>query len=224
MLPPILRGRGLGPFTNGKFRSAKARARCRALCPQVEQFENRTLLSAVFVAEDAAAQGSWQGVYGAQGSALAGAATALPAWAQVAISGDYLYTWAATTTNPRGLQQPAPATGRAALAWQTWGTTTFDVNLTDGLTHDVSLYAVDWESLGRREQFQVTDAASGAVLDTEVLTNFSGGVYLTWGLSGHVLIRVTSLDAGGYTSLSTAVVSGLFLESGATAPPPPPPA
>src|SRR5208283_2013622 len=105
--------------------------------------------SAVFVAEDAAAQGSWQGVYGAQGSALAGAATALPAWAQVAISGDYLYTWAATTTDPRGLQQPAPATGRAALAWITWGTTTFDVNLTDGLTHDVSLYAVDWESLGR---------------------------------------------------------------------------
>ncbi len=43
---------------------------------------------------------------------------------------------------------------------------TIDVNLTDGLAHQVALYRVDWDGWGRSLRAEVVDAATGAVLDT----------------------------------------------------------
>ena len=80
-----------------------------------------------------------------------------------------------------------------------------DVNLTDGQAHDLTLYAVDWSNIGRSEQIQITSAATGAVLDTETLSNFYSGVYLQWKLSGSVVITVKTL-AG-----ADSVLSGIFL-------------
>ena len=85
------------------------------------------------------------------------------------------------------------------------------MNLTDGQVHPVSLYAVDWDSTGRSEQIQVLDGSSGAVLNTQTISNFSGGEYLTWNVSGNVEFKVTSL-AG-----ANAVVSGLFIGAGSSA-------
>jgi hypothetical protein len=90
--------------------------------------------------------------------------------------------------------------------WYSSSSFTIDVNLTDGQVHDLALYAVDWDSAGRNEQIQVIDATSGAVLDTETLSSFSGGVYLQRAISGHVRIVVT--NTGG----NNAVVSGLLLD------------
>jgi hypothetical protein len=53
----------------------------------------------------------------------------------------------------------------------------------------------------------VVDAASGAVLDSENLAGFEGGAYLSWTLSGHVVLRVVS---------TSGVVSGLFFGGGST--------
>ena len=80
------------------------------------------------------------------------------------------------------------------------------VNLTDGQAHDLTLYAVDWSNIGRSEQIEVTSAATGAVLDTETLSNFYGGVYLQWKLSGSVVITVKTLAGGN------AVLSGIFFD------------
>ena len=82
-----------------------------------------------------------------------------------------------------------------------------NVSLTDGTAHDIALYAIDWDNQGRSEQIQITNAATGAVLDTETVSNFSGGVYLDWRVSGDVAITVTRL-AG-----PSAVLSGLFLDA-----------
>ena len=84
---------------------------------------------------------------------------------------------------------------------------TINVNLGDGQVHDLALYAVDWDNKGRSEQIQVINAATGAVLDTETLSSFSGGEYLQWAVSGDVEIKVTSLVS------ASAVVSGLFLDA-----------
>src|SRR5262249_19218860 len=124
----------------------------------------------------------------------------------VGITGASTYTWAATTTDPRALENPPSGSGRSAQTWYSPTSFTFDIDLTDGQSHDVALYAVDWTNGGRQEKFQVIDAATGAVLDTETLSSFSGGAYLQWQISGHVLIRVTRL-AG-----TNAVVSGLFFD------------
>ena len=47
---------------------------------------------------------------------------------------------------------------------------------------------------GRTEQIQVLDGSSGAVLDTQTISNFHGGEYLTWNVCGHVRFQVTCLD------------------------------
>jgi hypothetical protein len=79
------------------------------------------------------------------------------------------------------------------------------VGLSDGQQHDLELYFLDWDSLGRSEQVQISDAASGAVLSTQSVSSFSSGVYLDYAVSGNVVITITNL-AG-----KNAVLSGLFL-------------
>ena len=81
-----------------------------------------------------------------------------------------------------------------------------DVDLTDGLTHDLSLYLLDWDSTSRAETVQISDALTGSVLSTQQVKPFHTGTYLTWAISGNVVITTTKL-AG-----ANAVVSGLFFE------------
>ena len=59
-----------------------------------------------------------------------------------------------------------------------------DVNLTDGQIHDLELYFLDWCQPGRSEQVQISNATTGAVLDTETISSFSTGVYLDWAVAG----------------------------------------
>src|SRR5262249_20107888 len=122
------------------------------------------------------------------------------------ITGAINYTWSTDTSDLRSLQNAA-GTGRIAAIWYTAGTESFNLNLTDGQTHRIAVYAVDWDGFGggRSERFDVIDNATGAVLDTETLSNFQNGAYLVWDLSGSVTIRVTNLNPN-----SNAVVSGIF--------------
>jgi uncharacterized membrane protein YkoI len=159
--------------------------------------------TAALVRRDATTQGNWVGAYGSLGYDVAGATPNLPPSAGLSVPGAATWTWAASTTDPRALQSPG-GTGRSASTW--YGNFTIDV-ITDAQLYDLALYAVDWDNQGRREQIQAIDAATGKVLDTEVLSSFSGGAYLQWAVSGHVQIRVTRL-AG-----PNAVISGLFLDA-----------
>jgi hypothetical protein len=66
---------------------------------------------------------------------------------------------------------------------------------------------VDWDSNGRSQRIEVLDAATGAVLDTRMVSGFNSGVWLSWDLTGSVQFRFTRL--GGYN----AVLSGVFFDS-----------
>jgi hypothetical protein len=119
----------------------------------------------------------------------------------VAAVGAAQYTWAGSTADPRGLSLPAG--GRLAATWYA-DTFALDVNLTDGQTHRVGVYLLDWDAQGRSARVDVVDAATGAVLDSRTASAFQGGTYLSWDLGGHVRLVVT--NTGG----ANAVVSGLF--------------
>jgi hypothetical protein len=162
--------------------------------------------SASFALSDVTTQGNWRGVYGADGYALADNGTSLPAYARLSISGAASWTWAAATADPRAPQDPIDA-GRRASCWYSGASFTYDLELTDGATHRVGLYAVDWDQDNSRAQrVEVIDAATSTVLDARDLANFTGGQYLAWDLRGHVQIRITHL--GG----ANAVVGGLFFD------------
>jgi hypothetical protein len=70
----------------------------------------------------------------------------------------------------------------------------------------VSVYAVDWDSQGRSETIQVLDGTTLAILDSQTLSPFTNGVWLSWDVSGHVKIIATDLTG------PNAVLSGVFFE------------
>jgi len=159
--------------------------------------------SATLVSEDTTTQGSWQGHYGGDGYDLANANPSLPSYATFSVSNQVNYTWADPTTDPRALQIPGSSTGFAAT-WYSNSTLAFDVDFTDGNTHQFALYALDWDLQGRSETIQILDVNSGTQLDSETISNFGSGVYLVWNLSGHVQVNVLPNNS------ANGVVSGVF--------------
>ena len=105
-------------------------------------------------------------------------------------AGESTYTWTTTSTDPRALQVPG-STNRVAAVWYSATSFTVDVNLADGQTHDLELYFLDWDSKGRSEQVQLSDAGTGKVLATETISSFTNGVYLDWKVSGNLVITIT---------------------------------
>ena len=164
--------------------------------------------TAAFLGTDATNKGAWRNAYGADGYDIAADTSAsnpkIPSYATLSITGAQTYVWAANTTDPRALQNAA-GTGHIASTWYSSGSMSFNLNVTDGKTHEVSLYAVDWDNQGRKEQVQVIDAATGTVLSTQTLNSFAAGDYLSWKISGNVVIKVTNLNPS-----KNAVISGLF--------------
>ena len=165
--------------------------------------------SATFVKTDTATQGSWKGVYGADGFMIAGDDTHQPAYGTVSKTA-WQVTW-----NGNGLTKDVRALERAGggadrMAGQ-WGTNDksydIDCNLTDSAVHQVSLYGLDWDLNGRSEDIQVLDAATGAILDTRDLNAYTGGKYLVWNVSGHVTFRV--INTSRWTN---PALSGIFFD------------
>ena len=166
---------------------------------------------AAFATLDTATQGNWQGVYGPDGYSIANDSQSLPSYATFSVSNQSNYTWSSNTTDPRSLERGG-GSGRIAACWYSASTFVFDINITDGSTRQVAVYALDWDSYlgGRSETVQILDGSTGTVLDSRTISGFSNGVYLVWKLSGHVKINVIFLSGGN------SVVSGVFFGGGQT--------
>ncbi len=95
--------------------------------------------------------------------------------------------------------------------WYSPTSFTINLNLTDGQTHRVALYFVDFDSGGRSQTVEIRDGTSNTLLDSRSLSAFTGGQYLVWSIRGNVKIVVTG------TAGPNGVVSGLFFQP---APPP----
>jgi hypothetical protein len=171
--------------------------------------------AAMFVKADTTTQGNWMGVYGADGYDLANGpqspANGQLSYGSYTVQNQSNWTWAASTSDPRALETDSQG-DRLAATWYSSANFSFDVNFTDGNTHQLALYVMDWDSKGRAETIQIMDATSGLALDTRTVpdspsptsANFVNGTYLVWNISGHVTIKVTS------NSGPNAVVSGIY--------------
>ncbi|HEU4782538.1 MAG TPA: protein kinase, partial [Ktedonobacterales bacterium] len=189
-------------------------------------------VQAAFVKVDTTTGGSWIGKYGGQGYMLApydvnhptnSPYSKIPGYLIVTITSASIYPWADGTTDPRALQKPpgAEGSGRIAACWYTNFSPTFtiDIGVTDGATHRLAMYLLDWDGYGsphgRVERIDAVNATTGKVLDSRTVgqangdTNandqFRNGKYLVWLVRGHVRFTVTNLN-------SNAVVSGIFFD------------
>jgi hypothetical protein len=165
--------------------------------------------TAAFLRTDTTTQGSWKSVYRSDGANVLGDSAAYPAYVAVTPPAAFYYVWASSTTDVRALLKRVSTTDRVAGCWYTasgaGASFTFDLNFADGQAHQVAIYAVDYDNYnGRAERFDILDT-SGNVLDSRSISDFTGGQYLVWNLSGHVTVRVTNTNAN-----SNAVMSGLF--------------
>jgi parallel beta-helix repeat protein len=177
--------------------------------------------SATFVKFDTTTKGSWSGVYGADGYVISQDSNiTIPTYAQVSSAGVSNYIWNSSTTDVRALQRPENRSAdgvhghdgpenlsnRIAACWFSWGSLSISTNLSDGNPHQIALYLLDWDSTARAETITVTDATTGAILDTRVFRtgSFTYGEYAVWTVTGNVNFQVTR------NSGANAVVSGIF--------------
>jgi hypothetical protein len=161
--------------------------------------------AATFVRTDISTAGTWKGVYGADGFNVIGNSASVPAYVTVTPSENSSWVWASSTSDTRALQKASSPADRMAACWYSSTSFSIDLAFNDSNTHPVAVYLVDWDNYnGRAERVDVIDANNN-LLDTRSVASFTGGQYLVWNLSGHVILRITNTNPS-----SNAVVSGLF--------------
>ncbi len=160
--------------------------------------------------QDTTTQGNWIANYGASGYDIVSGPTSLPAGDTVTPTGASTFTWTTTSTDPRALQVPG-SPNRVAAVWYSATSFSVDVNLGDGVAHDLELYLLDWTNSGRAETVQITDATTGAVLSNVAVRSFQSGEYLDYAVSGHIKITITNIGP------ANALLNGLFLNPTAAA-------
>ena len=168
-----------------------------------------------FVKNDATTKGDWKKAYGGDGYNTIGDVTKYPSFAQVSVTGSASSTWNSSTTDVRALQK-TNTVDRVAARWESSSFFMIDLNLTDGQTHRVALYGLDWDGNNRSQRVDVIDYATNTLLESRNISQFNGGQYLVWDIRGRVKITVNK--TGG----KSAVVSGLYFGGAAPAPTPTP--
>jgi len=174
--------------------------------------------TASFVAEDTTTLGNWKGVYGSEGWNVIGDTSgnnpSFPVDNDITPGAHSSGVWAAASLSPKALQ--VAQAGNGARMAGLWYQTSWSMNVNLAGTHKLALYLLDYTGAGYAEKIQVKDATTGYVYDTRTISNFTGGVYEVWNVTGDVNITFTS-TAGHF-----AVLSGIFLgDTGPKAPNPP---
>jgi hypothetical protein len=163
--------------------------------------------TAVYSGLDTTTQGAWTGKYGSNGEIITNDINTAAAFASISLTGDSPYTWAQSTSDPRALQSSSgSSTGIASCYFSPGSYFDVSLNLTDGNTHRIALYLLDWDSTVRGETITIMDAATNTVLSSQTFSGFHNGEYAIWNVKGNVVIQVL-LNSG-----ANAVVSGIFID------------
>ena len=142
-------------------------------------------------------RGNWRGVVGEEGYNVISSGNSYPGYVTVDVVGKTDYQWSDNTSDDRALATPS-GSSRVAGCWYSPTEFTVNLNFIDGGTHKLSMYFMDWDRVGRSQNVQVFDAATGVLLDTRMISNFADGVYLSWNVKGSIrvkLSRVSGLNA-----------------------------
>ena len=172
-----------------------------------------TAPAAALLGADDTTQGNWIGAYGALGAGpLQSGPPALPGLV-VSPAGQTATTLATGSSDPRALQGPGGGT-RGLAQWTSPTSFTVEVDDAADVPRRLELYMVDWDNSGRSQRLDEIDPATGGVIGSQTLSDFSAGRWLIFHVDGDVLFRFTSLAGPG------AVLNGLFEDPSAPATPP----
>ena len=161
--------------------------------------------AASFLGMNSTTGGSWAGVYGSEGVDISGVGYTLPSYAAVSTTG-VPFTWEASTTEARAPQN-LTGTDRVAADW--YGTSNsfdFSLSFTNGSTHQVALYVLDFDNQNRQESIQVLNPSTQAQLASVSVYPFTNGAYAIFNVSGSVIFRITKMSGGG------PALTGIFID------------
>ena len=154
---------------------------------------------------DRVTRGNWKGNKGAAGYITARDSQLLPSYASVATQRKLEWTWTGATADERVLQR-ANSDQRLAACWYEPSYFEVEVNFLDGLEHSLSVYCLDWDRAARSQRVEVLDFDTREVLHSYELQSFGEGVYLSYKITGRVILRLTKVQS------HNAVLSGLFFD------------
>jgi glucose/arabinose dehydrogenase len=165
---------------------------------------------ALFLGEDSITRGDWITRYGSSGAFLPPILTSWPAtFPQELVGASYYPLYG---SDPNFLEVPDSP-------WRVWpllygySSIIYNVGLADGRPWQVAIYVYD-DSI-YPEIVTVSDSVRDMVLDTQTVTNGSGGRYLVWNMEGKVAIQIRNPAPGAVQSR----VAGLFLDPFTNPPP-----
>ena len=161
-------------------------------------------------------QGSWLGAYGANGYALTGwnggDLVSIPN-AGFAVDQGQRFIWQNPSSDARALQSPDGATREATCAYDS-NQVKIHITFNAAYSGNIHVYAVDFDSLGRRETITINDGSGPQTASLNA--DFSQGAWVNAAVSvvagGTVTITVTR------TAGVNAVVSGVLLGGAPPAP------
>jgi subtilisin-like proprotein convertase family protein len=163
-----------------------------------------------FIGTDSFTKGNWVNRYGTEGYYIIGGGGIIPAWLKSFYPNELPYhNWIGAEADERALlRAPTIGSSRTIAALYSQEQIEIPFEFTDGRTHRLAFYIVDWDGKSRQQTFEITDADTGAILDTRTVSNFAGGKYLIWQMRGKFKVRIK--NAGGNSP--DALYSAIFID------------
>jgi len=150
------------------------------------------------------------GTYGSGGYVVAGdntypTAISLPGTVSYTNTGSGPFYYPSDYGLSSALQRP---NGPGRVASEFYASASFNVTLSFSTagTHRIALYMADYDNQNRTESVQAFDSHGNALTSATSVSNFTGGTYLLFNVSGSVTFTFTHI-AGG-----SAVLAGLFID------------
>lgn len=159
------------------------------------------IASATYLGRRDDLQGSWPEAFGARGAAIAALDPGLSPAASLQIT-DSVHIWENNTQDARALFRTSQDSGRIASAW--FAPEQLEIRLSTEESQQITFYFLDWDRSGRSLTVSIRDSATDVPLDQRSVEQFVEGVYLSYELTGDVVLRVSR------SSGVNAVLSGIF--------------
>jgi len=173
--------------------------------------QNKPKNDVAFLTADTTTLGNWKGVYGQDGNYIVQHSVQYPSYASFTPAGANLYVRNPYSSDVRALQKvfyQFTAAEREESYMHAVEYMDFDLSVSDNQWHRLALYFCDYEFAGRSITVEGRDAATGAVLDSRALTNYTGGVYLVYRYRGRISFRVRNNNP--VATAPTASISAFF--------------
>ena len=175
--------------------ASSATATATGVAVTVNNTTSPTGNAVTFLRQDTTTLGNWKGVYGQDGVYMAAITYSPPSYASFNPDNEGQVVLNNYATDPRALlkvQGQFSSTERIESYYDALGTMTFAINSFDTATHRIALYFCDYTSAGQSVTINAVDSTSGKVLNTQVLTNYSVGIYLVYTYSGQITFDVAN--------------------------------